>query len=589
MPATDGRRAAHASVTSPAGSPRHSGVSVQPGARQPHAARRRLREALDGWSRPDVLIPAAALLAAIGFLIARLVPAVGSEPLFEDEAVAGLIGARPLPELLHTVLVDRGGAPLHFVLAHATLGIDSSWVALRWLSVVFAVATVPVAFDLGRRLAGPTAGAVAAIVTATSMMLGVYGSFARMYSLFALVAAIAVDLFVRALERRTTGAAVLAAAAAWLLPATHPYGLILVGAEAVVALVLWRGRPLRAGLAVAAVSLAMVPFIWADLRLTDRFAVGLQGQTSLAEPGDAWSQLARSLAAFAGGSGALFALFLLVGGIGLVALTTRNRPFAAFALLAIVVSPLLFIVLGTAQSSGLHGLSPRHLVFLLPIWAALVGVGVARLLERRSLAVVAAGLAVVGIAAALAPPGGIRDPREMESNVALGGGAPSVAPGAPDAIAAPAAWLRRTLRDGDVVYPISPVFFAALPEAADVHALPRAQQNLLLSALDRATLPARDLLIAVPVGSANLDLWKMRARLGTGFTLHPYSRWLLVEAHGPFPDRASMLQSTFWAYRAAKRALHGPVPSQVPAYLKYGYSVVCDSLRSLHGRCTERP
>jgi hypothetical protein len=33
--------------------------------------------------------------------------------LYEDEAIAGLISMRPLPEVLDTVLVDRGGAPLH--------------------------------------------------------------------------------------------------------------------------------------------------------------------------------------------------------------------------------------------------------------------------------------------------------------------------------------------------------------------------------------------------------------------------------------------------------------------------------------------
>jgi hypothetical protein len=33
--------------------------------------------------------------------------------LYEDEAIAGLISMHPLPEVLDTVLVDRGGAPLH--------------------------------------------------------------------------------------------------------------------------------------------------------------------------------------------------------------------------------------------------------------------------------------------------------------------------------------------------------------------------------------------------------------------------------------------------------------------------------------------
>ena len=58
---------------------------------------------------------------------------------------------------------DRGGAPLHFVLAHAGFAVSGGWETLRWLSVAAALASVPVSFDLGRRLGGPPAGAVAAI------------------------------------------------------------------------------------------------------------------------------------------------------------------------------------------------------------------------------------------------------------------------------------------------------------------------------------------------------------------------------------------------------------------------------------------
>ena len=52
------------------------------------------------------------------------------------------MSARPLGELIPTVLWDRGGAPLHFVLSHLTLALDSSPEALRWLSVVFALRTM---------------------------------------------------------------------------------------------------------------------------------------------------------------------------------------------------------------------------------------------------------------------------------------------------------------------------------------------------------------------------------------------------------------------------------------------------------------
>ncbi len=215
----------------------------------------------------------AATAAAAGFLLARLVPDVRGKPVFSDEVLAGLTSVHPLGELLEIVLSDRGGAPLHFVLAHLALALDPSVDALRWLSLVFAVATVPVCYDLGRRLGGRAAGVIAAVVVATSSMLAVYGTVGRMYALFAFVSAVAVDLFVRALDRPTTGAVVAAAAAAWFLPAVHPYGLVVVAIEALVALLVWRGRPLRPALPVFAFAAALTPFVVADLRLSERFGV----------------------------------------------------------------------------------------------------------------------------------------------------------------------------------------------------------------------------------------------------------------------------------------------------------------------------
>ncbi len=187
---------------------------------------------------------------------------------------------RPLGEVLETVMVDRGGAPLHFVLTHGLFAVDASAEALRWLSVVSALAAVPLCFDLGRRLGGYPAGLVAAAVTASSTALAVYGSFGRMYALYVLVAALATDLFVRALELRTRGAVIAAAVAAWLLPAVHPYGAIPALVMLVVAAIVWRRRAWPFGVA----AVAAVPFLAADLQLADRSDVG-EGGSSLAGPG----------------------------------------------------------------------------------------------------------------------------------------------------------------------------------------------------------------------------------------------------------------------------------------------------------------
>src|SRR5205809_7885259 len=151
--------------------------------------RRALREAA-------VVAPALALAASVAFLLSRTLPDIAGKPWHEDEAVAGLISAQPLGDVLHTVLLDRGGAPLHFVLAHIAFAVDGSPTTLRWLSLVFALATIPVCYDLARRLAGQFAGLTAAALAATSQLLAIYGTFGRIYSLFAFTSALALDLFV---------------------------------------------------------------------------------------------------------------------------------------------------------------------------------------------------------------------------------------------------------------------------------------------------------------------------------------------------------------------------------------------------------
>lgn len=514
---------------------------------------------------------ALAVVAAVGVLARRLWHDVSEKPLFEDEAVAGLVAARPFGELLGTVMWDRGGAPLHFVLAHAGFAVSGGWETLRWLSVAAALASVPVTFDLGRRLGGPAAGAVAAIVIASSTVLSIYGSFGRMYALLVLAGAIAADLFVRALQLRTPGAAALAAAGAWLLPAVHPYGAIPVAAGLAVALWLWRGRPLRAAVPAALVGFAALPFAVADLRLSGRFEVGVSGESSLASPAEAWRQFGRALQSFAGGGDLLLvALFAALALAGAVVLARERHPFVAFAALALLAPPVLFMLLRTAGSIGL---SPRHLAYALPIWAALAGVGVARFFARPVW--VAAAVAAVAVAAVVASPGGIVDPRDPESNAILGGGPGELAPGEPESVEQAGAWARANVRAGDVLFPYSPVFLAALPEAGDALSLPYGQAKLLRRTLRRADWPVPGVIVAVPLVGAEVGDRRIAVRSRS----YTSPDWYLLRIAGPFADERALLTAASEAFGAVDRsALRRDF--HLDAYLERNRRVLSEALES---------
>ncbi len=497
--------------------------------------------------------PALALIALTALLCARLVPDVAAKPLHEDEAVAGLISARPLGDMLHTVLVDRGGAPLHFVLAHFALAIDTTPEALRWVSVVFALATVPLCYDLARRVAGQSAGLIAAALAATSQLLLIYGTFGRMYSLFAFASTLAADLFVRALERPQRRPALAAAVTALLPLAVHPFGAFLFAAEAAVALFLWRGHALRAALPVLAVAVIAAPLLLADLRLSERYGpeVGRNLDSGTSSAG----ATLQALGGAAGGRGATLILSTVLAAAGLLALARRRPPLAAFAVFTLAVPPAALAIAGAA---GLFSerLAPRHLIFMLPLWITLVATGATRLSALLPSKLRTAAVAGIVAAAALAP-SSVSEPRTMPT-------------GAERAVAAPAAWLTKELAPRDVLYPYSPVFLAALPVAREARAYSR--EPVALARAVKRTGATRAVYMSVPLREPMNGSGLRRA----GVRFRAFPSWLILESRGPFSDGTAALES---AVKTLGTAAPLVAEARAHAYLEQLRVAACVALR----------
>jgi hypothetical protein len=174
----------------------------------------------------------------------------------------------------------------------------------------------------------------------------------------------------------------------------------------------------------------------------------------------------RALAGSAGGFGVGLAVFAVFAAVGL---WTLPRMFIALGLLLIAAPPLVLAAFGDQ-------LAPRHLVFVLPVWTTFVAAGLARMPART--AVAAAALAI-----ALLAPAAVTDPRTSSAEIAPA-----------------AAWVREHVRTGDALYPYSPVFLAALPNASVAQALPR--EPVALARLLRRTPGSRRTLVAIPHGNA---------------------------------------------------------------------------------------
>jgi len=480
-------------------------------------------------------VGAAGAVGAVVFLLVRLRPEVGTKPYFEDEAVAGLIAARPLPEVVHTVLWERGGSPLHFVLAHFVLSEWPSVGALRWLSVVCALGVVACAYALGRELAGDLAGAVAAWIAATSALLHVYGTFGRMYSLLALVGGLNMLLFLRALERPTQLRVSLAAASAWLLAAAHPFGGIPVAAEAVVAAWLWwPHRDVRRAIPVVVAGMATAPLAVAELRLALRFDVSTSSGTALGSGGSAGTQIESAARGFAGGGGALFWLFLAVALVGAAVVARRSLLLAVVGAAALLLPPLLSLV-AHVQDTTTAFLSARHLMLSLPLWSALIGAGTMRVAAWRGDFGVVPSVAAAAVALlAVATPASARDPRTHFVFLAQAGD--------PQTSAAVGDWLEQRVRPGDLLFPYSIPYLRALEAARHARSLPRGQARTLVASVDDVR-DAKRLWIAVPLGPNEKPLPAVVRLLRQSAVVEVFPRWLIVGARPALAGRLQILRS----------------------------------------------
>ena len=117
----------------------------------------------------------ASIAASCVVAAARLLPYLGDRVMHRDEALAVMVARRPLGELLETVQLVRGGAPLHFLLAKLVAELGGGLVYTRAISVVGLLLAIVGVGLLGRALAGPAVGAAAAWIVALSPVALYYG------------------------------------------------------------------------------------------------------------------------------------------------------------------------------------------------------------------------------------------------------------------------------------------------------------------------------------------------------------------------------------------------------------------------------
>ncbi|HSH23188.1 MAG TPA: glycosyltransferase family 39 protein [Acidimicrobiales bacterium] len=173
--------------------------------------------------------------------------------LWLDEGISIGIASHPLGEI-PALLVQDGSPPLYYLLLHGWMAaFGDSAVAVRSLSLVLALAMVPVAFVAGRSLFGRRAGWMAAVLAATSPYLSYWGREARMYTLLALLSLVAVTAFLHVFALRRRGWLPVLVVSLTSVLYTHNWGAHLVVAALLATAGCWVVRPDRHRVVIDAV------------------------------------------------------------------------------------------------------------------------------------------------------------------------------------------------------------------------------------------------------------------------------------------------------------------------------------------------
>jgi hypothetical protein len=405
-------------------------------------------------------------LATAAFLLHQLM----AWPPHEDETLALFVGRDSLSGVLEHVTRDRGGAPLHFLLAWAVAHAGFGLGALRLLSAAFAIASLPLVAALGLRLGGRRIALVATVIVAPSWLLLFHGVYGRMYSLFLFCSLACTLALLEALSRGGKLRWAIWVAAALFCVAAHPYGVLLLAGQGAFVLVASRQRLRDAALAGAAVLVLGIPFWLTDLVLADRFEVGVGGGgEKLGGAGAVARYLWRSAGDATAGWWPVTLAVLVAAALGVVFLRFEAR---ALVLCSVGVT---FAAFALAKLGGSASPESRHLIFLAPLLAIAVAASLVRLGRRFPVLALATVAALVAVEIAWAwhrtPPLFEWEPDQRQA-----------------ARAEVETWLAETSRPDDVLFGYEPLYLGAWERNRSFPStvVPRADPTLALETLERA-------------------------------------------------------------------------------------------------------
>jgi mannosyltransferase len=326
---------------------------------------------------------------------------LGQQSLWYDEAFTPVhVLHAGLGATLHAVVHTENTPPLWYVLEWAISRVlGTGAVSLRLLSALAGVATVPVAWAIGRELSSRRAALACAALVAVNPLLVWYSQEARAYALFVLFASLAMLFFLRALREQDGGGRSSAELAGFAVSGslallTHYFAVFLL--VPMVLWLLWDSHRRRATLVAVGglgiVCLALVPLILAQGGHGTQW-IGRWALSSRLQAIPQYYLTGYSGAPLGHGVELLVALPILAGvGFGLWRVLTPREERGALIALTIAAGGILLPIL--LALFGADYLAPRNLVAAMVPVSALIAVVVTAERTGRTGPVIAAVIAI---------------------------------------------------------------------------------------------------------------------------------------------------------------------------------------------------
>ena len=356
------------------------------------------------WSPSRRATTAAAWLLGLTVVAGIVVRLHTTSDLWLDEALTVNIAKLPYSDLLRHLKHD-GHPPLYYLLLHVWMKwFGSGDNAVRSMSTIFSILTIPPLVVIARRVGGKVMATATLVLIATSPFAIRYATETRMYALEMLLVALGWLAVHWAMDRPTLGRLLPVALISGLLALTHYWSLYLLAALGLMLLVKWRrGDPAALRVAIALVAGGVLFLPWLPSFLYQAKHTG----TPWGTPDRPTSVLTVMFTDWGGGPNGeaqflglgLFLLMLLaVTGRGLdswrVELDLRTRAGvrteAAMAALTLVLAMSVAYLTQAA-------FAPRYTAVLVPLGLLIAAWGVKVFVDPRVRAVILVLIALFGL------------------------------------------------------------------------------------------------------------------------------------------------------------------------------------------------